>query len=182
MERLGARVFCKVGAEGMYCAALPELGLGVAIKMDDGNNARAAEVVLAAVVQAAPVLRGNNPLQQRLLQALPFKLTDAQQRVSREIAHDLAKGMPMLRLLQGDVGSGKTLVAVLACLQAVENGYQAALMAPTEILAEQHFLNLDQWLTPLGIEIDFLSGKVKGKKRQQVLQDLQQHLQQSSQM
>jgi len=123
--------------------------------------------------QAAPVLRGNNPLQQRLLQALPFKLTHAQQRVSREIAHDLAKGMPMLRLLQGDVGSGKTLVAVLACLQAVENGYQAALMAPTEILAEQHFLNLDQWLTPLGIEIDFLSGKVKGKKRQQVLQDLQ---------
>jgi len=122
--------------------------------------------------QAAPALQHHTNLQQRLLQSLPFELTAAQLKVSREIANDLAKPLPMLRLVQGDVGSGKTLVAVLAALQAVENGYQAALMAPTEILAEQHFLNLDQWLTPLGVELGFLSGKIKGKKRQQVLQDL----------
>ncbi len=119
--------------------------------------------------QAAPLLRGDGNLQRRLLQALPFGLTKAQQRVGNEIARDLATPVPMLRLVQGDVGSGKTLVAVLACLQAVECGYQAALMAPTEILAEQHFLNLDQWLTPLGVRVGFLSGKVKGKKRQQEL-------------
>ena len=125
-----------------------------------------------AQAQSAPALRNKGTLQKRLLQALPFKLTNAQQRVGQEIAADLAKSAPMLRLVQGDVGSGKTLVAVLAALQAVENGYQAALMAPTEILAEQHFLNLDQWLAPLGIQLGFLSGKIKGKKRQEVLQDL----------
>ncbi len=122
--------------------------------------------------QAAPALKNIGALQKRLLASLPFALTAAQLRVNREIARDLAKPLPMLRLVQGDVGSGKTLVAVLAALQAVENGFQAALMAPTEILAEQHFLNLDQWLAPLGVELGFLSGKIKGKKRQQVLQDL----------
>ncbi|HTR01493.1 MAG TPA: ATP-dependent DNA helicase RecG, partial [Candidatus Acidoferrum sp.] len=122
--------------------------------------------------QAAPALKETSALSRKLLQALPFKLTGAQQRVSREIARDLAKSVPMLRLVQGDVGSGKTLVAVLACLQAIENGYQASLMAPTEILAEQHFLNLDGWLTPLGIRIGFLSGKIKGKKRNELLQEL----------
>ncbi|MES2606320.1 MAG: ATP-dependent DNA helicase RecG, partial [Pseudomonadota bacterium] len=125
-----------------------------------------------AQAQMAPALQSKGHLQKRLLQALPFRLTNAQQHVGLEISQDLARSLPMLRLVQGDVGSGKTLVAVLAALQAVENGYQAALMAPTEILAEQHFLNLDQWLAPLGVKLGFLSGKIKGKKRQEVLQDL----------
>ena len=126
-----------------------------------------------AQAQTAPLLSNKGDVfQSRFLQALPFNLTAAQQRVSREIARDLTRSQPMLRLLQGDVGSGKTLVAVLAALQAVENGYQAALMAPTEILAEQHFLNLEQWLQPLGIGLSFLSGKIKGKNRASVLQDL----------
>jgi ATP-dependent DNA helicase RecG len=107
-----------------------------------------------------------------LLASLPFGLTGAQQRVGREIARDLGKHQPMLRLVQGDVGSGKTLVAVLAALQAVESGYQAVIMAPTEILAEQHYLNLDQWLAPLHIGLAFLSGKIKGKKREETLRAL----------
>ena len=122
--------------------------------------------------QAAPALPAKGELQKKLLTALPFKLTGAQQRVSRDIAKDLSQPIPMLRLVQGDVGSGKTLVAVLACLQAIEHGHQAALMAPTEILAEQHFLNLDAWLSPLGIRVGFLSGKIKGKKRAELLQEL----------
>lgn len=120
----------------------------------------------------APVLRPRGELQQALLERLPFSLTGAQKRVCREIARDLAASAPMLRLVQGDVGSGKTLVAVMAALQAVENGYQAAVMAPTEILAEQHYLNFDQWLQPLGIETAFLTGKVKGRKREAALQAL----------
>jgi ATP-dependent DNA helicase RecG len=125
-----------------------------------------------ARAQAAPILTGDGALRQALLGALPFSLTRAQQRVSEEISRDLATAQPMLRLVQGDVGSGKTLVAVLAALQAVEAGYQAALMAPTEILAEQHFLNLDAWLAPLGVELAFLSGRIKGKKREQTLEAL----------
>ncbi len=122
---------------------------------------------------AAPALTGKGHLRPRLLASLPFGLTNAQQRVGREIARDLAKKQPMLRLVQGDVGSGKTLVAVLAALQAVESGYQAVIMAPTEILAEQHFLNLDQWLTPLHVGMGFLSGKIKGKKREEALRAFQ---------
>jgi len=101
---------------------------------------------------------------------LPFKLTAAQGRVTREILGDLALGRPMLRLLQGDVGSGKTIVAALAALQAVESGYQAALMAPTELLAEQHYINFSRWLEPLGLRIGWLSGKLKGKAREAQLQ------------
>lgn len=123
-----------------------------------------------AQAHVAPALSGKGHLRPRLLASLPFGLTGAQQRVGREIARDLNKTQPMLRLVQGDVGSGKTLVAVLAALQAVESGFQAVIMAPTEILAEQHFLNLDQWLTPLHVELCFLSGKIKGKKREEVLQ------------
>lgn len=122
--------------------------------------------------QAAMALAGTGKLQEALLKSLPFTLTKAQQRVSREIARDIGKTQPMLRLVQGDVGSGKTLVAILAALQAVEAGYQAVVMAPTEILAEQHFLNFDQWLQPLGIQVGYLSGKIKGKKRDTVLQEL----------
>ncbi|HEY6095488.1 MAG TPA: ATP-dependent DNA helicase RecG, partial [Gallionellaceae bacterium] len=96
---------------------------------------------------------------------LPFALTNAQQKVWREISHDLAQTHPMQRLLQGDVGSGKTIVAALAALQAIENGYQVALMAPTEILAEQHYLKLRDWLEPLGISPAWLSGSLKKKDK-----------------
>lgn len=118
----------------------------------------------------APRLKGTGELRQRLLASLPFGLTGAQQRVSQEIAKDIAEPSPMLRLVQGDVGSGKTIVAALAALAAVESGMQVALMAPTELLAEQHRHHFTQWLTPLGIEVAWLAGKVTGKARQQALQ------------
>ncbi len=115
--------------------------------------------------QRAPVLTGDGSLTRPLLTSLPFALTAAQQRVVSEVSTDLKQLHPMQRLVQGDVGSGKTIVAALAVLQAVESGYQAAVMAPTELLAEQHYRNFAQWLTPLGVELAWLSGKVKGKGR-----------------
>ena len=104
-------------------------------------------------------------LKQRFLATLPFQPTNAQSRVTVEIEQDLAKPFPMMRLVQGDVGSGKTLVAALAALLAIDNGKQVALMAPTEILAEQHAHNFANWLRPFGIEVGWLAGKVKGKAR-----------------
>ncbi len=104
-------------------------------------------------------------LQQRLSLALPFTLTGAQQRALTDLTADFASGKPMIRLVQGDVGSGKTVVAALACLPVVESGYQAALMAPTEILAEQHFQNFSSWLEPLGLEVVCLLGADKGRRR-----------------
>ena len=115
--------------------------------------------------RGAPCLSAKKSLTKRLLAALPFKLTRAQQKAWREIAGDLAQPYPMQRLLQGDVGSGKTIVAALAMLQAAENGYQAALMAPTEILAEQHYRKLRAWLDPLGIPLAWLSGSLKKKRK-----------------
>jgi ATP-dependent DNA helicase RecG len=100
---------------------------------------------------------------------LAFRLTNAQIRVRDEIAQDLNKHSPMLRLVQGDVGSGKTVVAAIAAIQAIENGVQAAIMAPTEILAEQHLANFSTWLEPLDITVAWLSSKVKGKQRQETL-------------
>jgi len=120
----------------------------------------------------APVLAGDGGLRARLLDALPFSPTGAQQRVVAEIAADLGRDHPMQRLVQGDVGSGKTLVAALAALQAVEAGYQAAVMAPTELLAEQHFHNFRNWLEPLGVEVAWLTGKLKGKPRAAMLETL----------
>jgi len=108
-------------------------------------------------------------LQARFIENLGFALTHAQQRVAAEIAHDLAQSQPMLRLLQGDVGAGKTLVAALAALAAIAAGFQVALMAPTEILAEQHQQNFQRWLAPLGFEVAWLAGKLKGKARQAAL-------------
>ncbi len=119
--------------------------------------------------RGAPRLAGDGSLTGRLLAALPFRLTEAQQRVWREIAADLAQPHPMQRLLQGDVGSGKTIVAALAMLQAVESGYQAVLMAPTEILAEQHWRKLSGWLAPLGLKVAWLSGGMKRKEKQAVV-------------
>ncbi|MEI9999227.1 MAG: ATP-dependent DNA helicase RecG [Verrucomicrobiota bacterium] len=103
-------------------------------------------------------------LSQRWRAALPYQLTGAQQRVMAEIDADLSHGPPMNRLLQGDVGAGKTFVAVYAMLRAVEAGEQAALMAPTQILAEQHAINLRRWLEPLGIRVDLFTGNTRGKK------------------
>ncbi|MDM7859196.1 ATP-dependent DNA helicase RecG [Alteromonas sp. ASW11-36] len=111
----------------------------------------------------------NTQLAERLLKGLPFSPTNAQQRVLAEIRDDIAKPIPMMRLVQGDVGSGKTLVAALAALSAVEAGYQAALMAPTELLAEQHASNLNAWFVPLGVRVGWLAGKLKGKAREQTL-------------
>lgn len=113
----------------------------------------------------APKLAAKKTLTQQLVQALPFKLTKAQQKVLNEINLDIAQNHPMQRLLLGDVGSGKTIVAALAALQAIENGYQVAFMAPTEILAEQHYLKLREWLVPLGLDPVWLSGSMKKKDK-----------------
>ncbi|MEX3825386.1 DEAD/DEAH box helicase, partial [Paraburkholderia sp. BR14262] len=102
--------------------------------------------------------KSDETLLARLRGALPFTLTGAQERVVAEIAHDLEQPHPMQRLLQGDVGSGKTVVAALAAAQAIDAGYQAALMAPTEILAEQHARKLRGWLEPLGVRVAWLAG------------------------
>jgi ATP-dependent DNA helicase RecG len=118
----------------------------------------------------APALHGGSlSLTQQLLATLPFGLTGAQARVVAEIAADLTLPQPMHRLLQGDVGSGKTVVAALAATRAIDSGWQCALMAPTEILAEQHFRKLLHWLEPLGLKVAWLTGSRKGKGRAQML-------------
>ncbi|MEH6567982.1 MAG: ATP-dependent DNA helicase RecG [Halioglobus sp.] len=121
----------------------------------------------------APPLAVNSLALDNFLGALPFSPTGAQTRVSQEISDDMARPYPMLRLLQGDVGSGKTLVAACASLQAISNGYQVALMAPTEILAEQHWLNFSNWFEPLGITLEWLTGRLKGKKRAATLSNIE---------
>jgi len=121
-------------------------------------------------LQRAPRFRiAAGGLQEHLLAALPFTLTAAQRRVVDEIAHDLQRNVPMHRLLQGDVGSGKTVVAALAAAVAIHAGWQCALMAPTEILAEQHLRKLVGWLAPLGITVAWLTGSRKGKARAKML-------------
>ena len=118
----------------------------------------------------APVLRQQpQGLHERLLASLPFALTGAQQRVGQEIAADLARAAPMHRLLQGDVGAGKTVVAALAAMVAIDAGWQCALMAPTEILAGQHFGKLVGWLEPLGVKVAWLTGSQKKKERADML-------------
>ena len=119
--------------------------------------------------QSAAAMAPRHQLTRALLDALPFPLTAAQQRVVAEISRDLARPHPMQRLLQGDVGSGKTVVAALAALQAIENGHQAAIMAPTEILAEQHYLKLSQWLAPLGVKVAWLAASLNKKEKQAAL-------------
>lgn len=121
---------------------------------------------------SAPALPDGAALVASLLHALPFHLTAAQQRVFAQIAADVAKPVPMLRLVQGDVGSGKTVVAALAALLAVEQNKQVALAAPTALLAEQHFINLRDWLEPLGVRVYWLAAKVTGKARLQALNDV----------
>ncbi|CAM5193983.1 ATP-dependent DNA helicase RecG [Alishewanella longhuensis] len=123
--------------------------------------------------QQAVALPAPASLLQQFLAQLPFSPTGAQQRVVNDIQQDLAKALPMLRLVQGDVGSGKTLVAALAALTVIGNGYQVALMAPTELLAEQHAVNFQRWFEPLGIQLAWLGGKTKGKARQSTLEAMQ---------
>ena len=123
------------------------------------------QVRLRIQTDGAPALPSGRGLQARFLTQLPFSLTGAQRRVLDEIARDLETPVPMLRLVQGDVGSGKTVVAAMAALQAIAGDCQAAVMAPTEILAEQHFRNFRDWFAPLGIDVAWLAGKLKGKAR-----------------
>ena len=122
-------------------------------------------------VRAHPLLQYSN-MSRALLAAVPFELTRAQIRVLTEIRTDLTRPHPMQRLLQGDVGSGKTIVAALAALQAIESGYQAAVMAPTEILAEQHYRKFTAWLAPLDIEVVWLAGSLKKKEREKTFADI----------
>lgn len=123
---------------------------------------------------AAPRFSSSKVLAKSLLDALPFQMTNAQKRVSKEILHDLKQDQPMLRLVQGDVGAGKTLVAAVAACHALEAEWQVALMAPTEILAEQHYLNFKRWFEPLGIKVAWLSGKQKGKARTLAEQEIKE--------
>ncbi len=133
------------------------LQLGLAIRRHREGRARGLAMAPAGDLGA------------RLRRELPFSLTRAQERVGEEIRRDLAAPHPMSRLLQGDVGSGKTIVAALAILTAIEAGYQAAVMAPTEILAEQHLLTLREWLPPLGVPVELLTSAIKGRERQGLL-------------
>ena len=129
------------------------------------HNLAMQQLRLGVKQQFAEPLHYQTDLKSRFLAALPFQPTQAQSRVTADIERDLAQNSPMMRLVQGDVGSGKTLVAALAALLAIDNGKQVALMAPTEILAEQHANNFANWLRPFGIEVGWLAGKVKGKVR-----------------
>lgn len=118
-------------------------------------------------LSAIPLEIKKDGLVMRFIESLPFKLTSAQQRAVNEILNDLNSTKPMQRLLQGDVGSGKTVVATIMLLAAIENGYQAAIMAPTEILAQQHYNNLVKWLTPLGLKVELLLGSIGKKQRRE---------------
>lgn len=124
----------------------------------------------------APALRARElgSLTEKLMGSLPFELTAAQHRVWTEVARDLSRTTPMSRLVQGDVGSGKTVVAALAAARAIEGGFQAALMAPTEILAEQHYRSLSRWLSPLGVKVVWLSGNLKASDKQAAIRALAQ--------
>jgi len=125
-----------------------------------------------AETEDAPALTGGGSVVDRFINDLPFELTGAQQRVVDEILTDLSEPHPMMRLIQGDVGSGKTVVAAIACLKAIACGVQAAIMAPTEILAEQHWRSFSEWFRPLGIEPAWLSGSQRAAARRESLQSI----------
>ena len=128
--------------------------------------------------QPAPKLLFDKNVQAKFLDNLMFSLTAAQSRVSETICADLNSTVPMLRLIQGDVGSGKTVVAALAAIQAIANGYQVALMAPTEILSDQHRINFENWMSPLNIDVALLTSNIKGKARERVLDSIAKGLSQ----
>ncbi|MFQ5469137.1 MAG: ATP-dependent DNA helicase RecG [Gammaproteobacteria bacterium] len=121
---------------------------------------------------SAPVLRSSGVLQKEFMTNLPFSPTKAQNRVIEEILADMTQDFPMQRLVQGDVGSGKTVVAAAAIVHSIESGFQAAVMAPTELLAEQHFQNFKNWLEPIGIKVLLLTGSLTAQNRRQVLEDI----------
>lgn len=121
----------------------------------------------------APAIPFDNAIHKRFIESLPFSLTNAQQRVFKEISFDLTQSKPMLRLLQGDVGAGKTIIAALAALQATSQGFQVAFMAPTDLLSEQHTNSLSKWLEPIGVNVLRLSGKMKTTERKNALAALQ---------
>lgn len=125
-----------------------------------------------AKLERAPIIEEEGAFLEKLIASLPFQPTKAQQRVFQEIMLDLSSGHPMLRLVQGDVGSGKTLVAAMSAATFIEKKRQVAIMAPTEILAEQHFNNFKQWFEPLGIEVAWLVGKLKGNARASQLESI----------
>ncbi len=120
--------------------------------------------------EKAPLLNEQRDEVERFIAGLPFELTGAQKRVAEEIVADFGAGHPMMRLIQGDVGSGKTVVAAIACLQAISNGVQAAIMAPTELLAEQHYKTFSDWFRPLGLEPAWLAGSQRAAARRESLQ------------
>ncbi len=128
----------------------------------------------AAEITTGTAFKTRGDLIKRFVKLLPFQLTAAQKRVLAEIMEDLEKEKPMNRLIQGDVGSGKTIVALTALLTAVDNGTQAALMVPTEILAEQHYLNIRPYCEELGVEVALVTGTLKGKERKAIYQDIEE--------
>ena len=135
------------------------------------------EMLLAARKQGvrkekAPAMKKTSKLKDQLLKSLPFELTGAQKSALSEIEVDLNKDYPMHRMVQGDVGSGKTLVAICSALKSIENGFQTALMVPTEILGQQHFIGAQKLLEPLGLKVGFLSGQMKTKEKKQVLEEI----------
>lgn len=122
--------------------------------------------------QQAPVFEPHDREVKQFLATLPFELTKAQQRVQHEITQDITQAFPMLRLVQGDVGSGKTVIAAIAALQAVVSGYQVAIMAPTEILAEQHYHNFTAWFSEFNIKVSWLTGSLTAKQKRSTLEDI----------
>lgn len=136
------------------------LQLGLALKRKDRE------------LEAGISLKGDGALTKRFLARLPFRLTRAQERVFQEIREDMERPAPMNRLIQGDVGSGKTMVAFLACLIALECGYQASVMAPTEVLAEQHGRTLRPWAEPLGVRVEVLTGSLRGPEKEALYQSI----------
>lgn len=126
----------------------------------------------ACSVEEVKEVEGSQSYRERFLTQLPFSLTQAQQAAEQAVANDLAQTSPMMRLLQGDVGSGKTVVAALAALQVISHGYQVAIMAPTELLAEQHLEQFKTWFEPLGIQVAWLAGKLKVAERREMLEKI----------
>lgn len=172
-------------AESIYRIHVPEAGMGQSyLDRQTPYHRRLIfdeffmlELILASRKKGmqdenAPPILSNPAIEAKFLKSLPFELTNAQKKVIIEIQKDMALARPMSRLVQGDVGSGKTIVALITALSAIANGYQVAMMAPTEILAQQHALNSEKFLKPLGINVGFLSGQLKGKDKAQALADL----------
>lgn len=172
--------------EALHIVHHPTPDVGIELFDEGKHPAQQRLIIEELLAQNLSVLRVRNQLNQHfsaqippskelvpaLLAQLPFTPTGAQSRVADEIATDVAKATPMMRLVQGDVGSGKTLVAAMAALQTIEAGHQVALMAPTELLAEQHAQNFATWLEPLGISVQWLAGKVTGKAKQAALDNI----------